>query len=123
MGVNIQITDHRNDSTVIGSGSRPPSPIIAASQIDGWSEQRLVIRGGSSFTERPFAVGGGDCLFNTDSLFCFAGARNVDSVLMILWGFPGAPQENRSGDGWLNSPPSAGSLAGGPISWQITLVV
>jgi hypothetical protein len=84
--MNIQITDHRNDSTVIGSGSRPPSRIIAASQIDGWSEQRLVTRGGTDFTERPFAVGGGDCLFNTDSLFCFAGARNVDSdnTLMVL---------------------------------------
>ena len=124
MGANIQITDGKNVSTVIGSGSRPSKPIIAAGQIVGWTEQSLVIRGGSFFKEMPFSVGGGDCLFNTGSLFCFAGARNDDSdnVLMVLWGFPAAPDEDDSGDGQLNSPPSAGSLVDGPISWQITSV-
>jgi hypothetical protein len=57
MGVNIQITDGKNASTVIGSGSRPPKPIVAAGQIVGWTEQKLVIRGGSFFKEKPFAVG------------------------------------------------------------------
>jgi hypothetical protein len=124
MGVNIQIADAKNASTVFGCGSRPPAPIIAAGQIGGWSEQSLVIRGGSSFNEQPFGVGGGDCLFDTGSLFCFAGAQAADSdnVLMVLWGFPSAPQEDISGNGRLNSPPSAGSLVDGPIAWQITLV-
>lgn len=124
MGVNIQITDGKNALTIIGSGSRPPHPMVAAGQIDGWTEQNLVIRGGSSFNEQPFAIGGGDCLFDTGSLFCFAGAEDTgsDNVLMVLWGFPSALQEDISGNGQLNSPPSAGSLVDGPITWQITLV-
>ncbi len=124
MGVNIQIVDSKNASTVIGSGSGRHVPIIAAGQIDGWIEQSLVIRGGSSFNAQPFAVGGGDCLFDTGSLLCFAGAQDADSdnVLMVLWGFTSAPQGDISGNGQLNSPPSAGSLVDGPITWQITLV-
>lgn len=126
MGINIQITDGKNASTIIGSGSRPPHPIVAAGQIDGWVRQNFVNRGGSSFNELPFAVAGGDCLFDTGSLFCFAGAEDPDTqdnVLMVLWGFPANPQEDISGNGHLNSPPSAGSLVDGPITWLITLVL
>lgn len=124
MGVNIQITDGKNASTIIGSGSRPPHPIVAAGQIDGWVQQNFVNRGGSSFNELPFAVAGGDCVFDTGSLFCFAGAEDTDSdnVLMVFWGFPTAPQAGIAGNGQLNSPPSAGSLVDGPIIWQITFV-
>lgn len=124
MGINIQITDGKNASTIIGSGSRPPHPIVAAGQIDGWVQQNFVNRGGSSFNELPFAVAGGDCLFDTGSLFCFAGAEDTDSdnVLMVLWGFPANPQEDISGSGRLNSLPSAGSLVDGTITWLITLV-
>ena len=101
-----------------------PIPWLLPAKIDGWTEQNLVIRGGSSFNEQPFAIGGGDCLFDTGSLFCFAGAEDTgsDNVLMVLWGFPSALQEDISGNGQLNSPPSAGSLVNEPITWQITLV-
>jgi hypothetical protein len=125
MGVNIQITDGKNASTIIGSGSSRHIPIVAAGQIDGWREQSLVVRGGSSFKEQPFAVGSGDCLFDTGSLFCFVGAEDPDTqdnVVMVLWGFPANPQADISGSGQLNSPPSAGSLVDGPVTWLITLV-
>jgi hypothetical protein len=125
MGVNIQITDGKNASTIIGSGSSRHIPIAASGQIDGWKEQGLVLRGGSSFTQQPFAVGGGDRLFDTGSLFCFAGTEDPDTqdnVVMVLWGFPTNPQEDASGNGQLNAPPSAGSLADGLITWLITLV-
>ena len=35
---------------------------------------------------------------------------------MVLWNFPGKPQEDDSGTGYLNSPPTAGLIAGGAIT-------
>ena len=124
MGANISITDSKGLMTVIGSGRRPPAPITAAGQIVGWTEQSLVFWGSSTFNQAPFAAGGGDCLFDTGSLFCFAGpmSSDADNVLMVLWGFPPSVDVNTVGNGQLNSPPSAGLLVDGPIQWEIVAV-
>jgi hypothetical protein len=102
----------------------PRGSIVAAGLIDFWDDQKLVLSGSTSTQDWPFinGGGGGDCLFNTGSLFCFAGAANnpgFDNVLMVLWNFPVKPQKDDSGNGYLNSPPAAGLIAGGPISWVI----
>lgn len=109
----------------------------AAGLINCWDDQQLVLTGSTTtgFTPTqawPFidGGGGGDCLYNTGSLFFFNGAMNTgaDNVLMVLWSFPVKPQEedgsgNGSGDGYLNSPPATGLIAGGPITWEITSVM
>jgi hypothetical protein len=115
----ITITDDLKASTNIGAGRLPQD----AFQIQGWIEQNHIFFGnaGLSIATSPFAVGGGDCLFDTGSLFCFAGPQNSDSdnVLMVLWGFQLHPASGDQGEGQLNSPPSNGALTGGSISWQI----
>jgi hypothetical protein len=128
MGINIIIADANNVSTVIGVGARGMAPINAASQINGWTAPARIFNGPPDQVpavegQPPFGLGGGDCLFDTGSLFCFAGAQNSnsDNVLMVLWGFPDPPQGSivSSGSGQLNAPPSTGALAGGAISWTI----
>ncbi len=123
MGANIKIQAGQA-ATVIGSGARPPAPIVAAGQIQGWTEQQLVISGNTQIKDSPFAAGGGECLYDTGSLFCFAGAQAPDAsnVLMVLWNFQTAPSAGDTGDGWLNAPPAAGVLANGPISWEIAAI-
>jgi len=82
----ITITDDLKASTKIGAGRLPQN----AFQIQGWIEQNFIFFGNAGLTivTPPFAIGGGDCLFDTGSLFCFAGPQNSDSdnVLMVLWG-------------------------------------
>jgi hypothetical protein len=140
--MNILISDSRGLSTVVGCGALPrgsQAPILNASQIAGWAAgsgavflQLDVLTRGSNpaavqRSERPghsFGIPGGDCLYDTGSLFFFAGPRTPQSnnVLMVLWNFPAHPNSrniviNRSGR--LNVPPSAGVLAGGDIKWEI----
>ena len=70
---------------------------------------------------QPFDIGDGDCLFDTGSLFGFAGSQSAgsDNVLFVLWRFPLHPKSGARGDGPLNDPPSHGALTGGDISWEI----
>ena len=109
---------------------RPSNHLIVAGQIDFWDDQKLVLSGSpgtpnfTSILGWPFTQGaanGGDCLFDTGSLFCFAGRpnRSFDDVMMVLRNFPLKAQEDDTGVGQLNSPPTSGLLAGGPISWVI----
>jgi hypothetical protein len=131
MGLIITITDGGNFQTDMLVGIKPRTSIkkvIAAGQLQFWDESQLVLSGTSttgftSFNSWPFTSGGtgGDCLFNTGSLFCFAGPVNADfdNVLMVLWNFPVKPQTDDEGDGQLNAPPADGLLADGPISWNI----
>jgi hypothetical protein len=142
MGLLITISDGTSQ-TDIRSGIKPRTKIwpmgsiVTAGVINFWDDSQLVLTGSSAtgFTSTqdwPFTDGGGggDCLFNTGSLFCFNGAMNAppDNVLMVLWNFPVKPQAedgsgNGSGDGYLNSPPATGLIAGGPITWEITSVM
>jgi len=126
MGVNIQVTDGQGLFTVIGSGARPSGVILnpTAVQIQGWVETNNVFLPNGSVLQNsaPFNVGGGDCLFDTGSLFCFAGAQNSDSdnVLMVFWAFPLNPNSGDSGQGRLNAPPGSGALTDGFISWEVS---
>jgi len=106
----------------------PKGSIVAAGLIDFWNDFPLVLSGSTSTQDWPFIDGGagGDCLFNSGSLFCFNAAMKAgqNNVLVVLWNFPVKPHEedgsgNGSGNGYLNSPPAAGLIAGGPISWLI----
>jgi hypothetical protein len=123
----IAITDDQNVSTNIGAGALPRGAIIPiqnAFQIQGWVEVNQVQIGGargSTVAAAPFGSGGGDCLFDTGSLFCFDGPQNSDqnNVLMVLWAFQLHPASGDQGNGLLNSPPSSGVLDGGSISWTI----
>ncbi len=122
--MNIQIFDNQNVSSVIGTGALPRGSQItikSAFQIQGWVEGSVVFLGGSAVVADPFGVSGGDCLFDTGSLFCFAGAQNADAdnVMMVLWQFQMHPQSGDSGSGQLNTPPAGGALSGGNISWEI----
>lgn len=121
--MNIIVTDSNGIFTVIGAGSRPPVQNPTAVQIQGWSETNQVFLGNPNapLASAPFSVGGGDCLFDTGSLFCFAGPENsdADNVLMVFWAFPLAPNSGDSGQGQLNSPPAAGALNAGFISWEV----
>jgi hypothetical protein len=132
MGLNITITDSQGLATMIGSGNQSVSlDAPTAAQINGWNEvpqvwilpAPFVNNGSTPIAQAPFSVGGGDCLFDTGSLFCFAGAQDAasDNVLMVLWGFPVKPIPNsgQSGQGQLNAPPAAGMLTGGSISWTL----
>jgi hypothetical protein len=120
----IQITDDLKAQTNISAGSRiRGAPVQNAFQIQGWLEVNGIFfrNAGLSIMIPPFGVGGGDCLFDTGSLFIFAGPQNsdADNVLMVLWGFQLHPASGDQGDGQLNVPPSNGALDGGSISWQI----
>jgi hypothetical protein len=121
--MNILITDQSSFSTVIGCGSRPPGPINSAIQINGWTTKNQVFGPGRGSTQAvpPFSRTGGDCLYDTQSLFCFEGPMNAqtDNVLMVLWGFNLSPQAGHKGEGRLNNPSSAGNLAEGSISWEV----
>jgi hypothetical protein len=133
MGMGITISDGTSQ-TDIDCGKKPRTTVwpkgsvVAAGVLDFWDDQKLVLTGSTAtgFTSTldwPFidGGGGGDCMYNTGSLFCFNGAINTgqDNVLMVLWNFPVKPQQDDSGSGWLNSPPAAGLIAGGPITWLI----
>jgi hypothetical protein len=119
----ITITDDLIASTTIAAGSRPSRPVLNAFQIQGWFENNSIFFGNAGLTivTPPFGIGGGDCLFDTGSLFIFAGPQNADAdnVLMVLWGFQLHPASGDQGDGQLNVPPANGALSGGSISWQI----
>jgi hypothetical protein len=120
----IQITDDLKAQANVSAGSRIPGVQVQnAFQIQGWLEVNGIFFGnaGLSIMIPPFGVGGGDCLFDTGSLFIFAGPQNsdADNVLMVLWGFQLHPTSGDQGDGQLNVPPSNGALDGGSISWQI----
>jgi hypothetical protein len=120
----IQVTDDLKAQANVSAGSRIPGVQVQnAFQIQGWLEVNGIFFGnaGLSIMIPPFAVGGGDCLFDTGSLFIFAGPQNsdADNVLMVLWGFHLHPASGDQGDGQLNVPPSNGALDGGSISWQI----
>ena len=120
----IQITDDLKAQTNISAGSRiRGAPVQNAFQIQGWLEVNGIFFGnaGLSIMIPPFGVGGGDCLFDTGSLFIFAGPQNsdADNVLMVLWGFQLHPASGDQGDGQLDVPPSNGALNGGSIGWQI----
>ena len=133
MGLMITISDGTSQTDILcGKKPRtkvwPKGSIVAAGVIDFWDDQELVLSGSSqtgftSIQDWPFidGGGGGDCLFNTGSLFCFNGPADAgqDNVLMVLWSFPVKPQEDDSGNGYLNSPPADGLIAGGPITWLI----
>jgi len=137
MGLMITISDGTSQTDILcGRKPRtmawPKGTFVAAGLIDFWDDQKLVLSGSTSTQDWPFidGGGGGDCLFNTGSLFCFNGAADTgqDNVLMVLWNFPVKPQEedgsgNGSGNGYLDSPPAAGLIAGGPISWVIWSVM
>jgi hypothetical protein len=119
----IQITDDLKAQTNISAGRIRGAPVQNAFQIQGWLEVNGIFFGnaGLSIMIPPFGVGGGDCLFDTGSLFIFVGPQNsdADNVLMVLWGFQLHPASGDQGDGQLNVPPSNGALDGGSISWQI----
>jgi hypothetical protein len=120
----IQITDDLKAQANVSAGSRIPGVQVKnAFQIQGWLEVNGIFFGnaGLSIMIPPFGVGGGDCLFDTGSLFIFAGPQNsdADNVLLVLWGFQLHPASGDQGDGQLNVPPSNGALDGGSISWQI----
>jgi len=141
--MNILITDSNGLSTIIGVGRLPRSsgspPLTAASQINGWRTPNKVLRvlrrltrgTGSTVadsSERPghaFSVREGGCLFNTGSLFCFAGPRNASgtNVLMVLWQFPASLTGRRSiilrRVGRLLVTSAASTLAAGDITWDI----
>jgi hypothetical protein len=125
--MNIIITDDQTNSAVIGAGRLPRGAglqVQSAFQIQGWIETNNIFLGGpggAAVATQPFAIGSGDCLFDTGSLFCFAGPQNsnADNVLMVLWGFQLHPASGNKGTGQLNSPPSAGALDGGSIGWQV----
>src|ERR1700730_5451184 len=130
MGLLITISDGTSQTDIL-CGRKPRTKVgptgstVAAGLMDFWDDQKLVLSGSSqtgftSIQDWPFidGGGGGDCLFNTGSLFCFNGATAAgqDNVFMVLWNFPVKPQEedgsgNGSGNGYLNSPPSAGLIA------------
>ncbi len=121
---NITVTDSHGVFTVIGSGSRVSGmQNPTALQIQGWLETNQVFVGSPNapLSSDPFGVTSGDCLFDTGSLFCFAGAENsdADNVLMVFWAFPLNPNSGDSGQGQLNSPPATGILSGGFIAWEI----
>jgi len=120
--------------TEIGCGIKPQTAIkrvVAAGQIQYWDQSQFVASQNTGSTpDWPFidAGGGGDCLFNTSSLFCFSGAGDAgqDNVLMVLWNFPVKPTpdpdpDNPQQQGYLNSDylTSQNGLAGGPIFWAI----
>ena len=98
-------------------------PIVAATDINHWIEPSLVVSRDTS-NKGPFEIGGGDCLFKGTTLFFFAGARNAPSgnLLMLLFIFPVMPKAGSSGFGTLNSPPAAGKLVGGDITWEIRFI-
>jgi hypothetical protein len=86
----IQITDDLKAQANVSAGSRIPGVQVQnAFQIQGWLEVNGIFFGnaGLSIMIPPFGVGGGDCLFDTGSLFIFAGPQNsdADNVLMVLW--------------------------------------
>ncbi len=105
--MNILITDSNAQSVAIGVGRKSQkSPIMRAAQITGWKEARL--------QPTPFGFPrGGDALFDTASLFCFAGAKNaiLSNVVMVLWGFLAIPQTGDIGTGVLNAPPATGKAS------------
>lgn len=82
-----------------------------------------------AFKVQPFAfafgakVVDGSCLFDTGSLFVFAGPMNADAdnVVVVLWGFPSNPDDGDTGDGQLFKPPAAGPLEAGAITWELGL--
>jgi hypothetical protein len=120
--MNIQIIDSTNTGTVIGAGANARGmKIVSANQIVGWVASSQVQQGGGSIVTPPFGSSGGDCLFDTGSLFCFDGTQNSDSdnVLMVLWRFPVHPKSGTTGGGQLNAPPASGMIAGGDIRWRI----
>lgn len=120
--------------TEIGCGIKPQTAIkrvVAAGQIQYWDQSQFVASPNTGSTpDWPFidGGGGGDCLFNTGSLFCFNGAVDAgqDNALMVLWNFPVKPvpdsdPDNPQQQGYLNSQylTAQNGLAAGPIFWAI----
>jgi hypothetical protein len=121
---NIIVTDSNGVFTVIGSGSRVSGlQNPTAVQIQGWVEtnQVFLANPNAPMAAAPFAVGSGDCLYDTSALFCFAGPQNsdADNVLMVFWVFPLNPNSGDTGQGQLNAPPSSGAMTGGLVTWEV----
>jgi hypothetical protein len=105
--------------------------VVAAGQIQYWDQSRFVASPNTGSTpDWPFIAGGGggDCLLDSGTVFCFAGAANPgsDNVLIAQWNFPVKPvpdpdPDNPQQQGYLNSQylTSQNGLAAGPIFWAI----
>ena len=138
MSATIIITDSQGSSVLIAAGMKQirSAPIVNAFSLQGWKEYPNVFqaleqltRSGPNAVEYitdggsaadAFGIPGGDCQFDTGSLFCFNGPRAAtgDNVLMVLWNFRLHPKTGDHGSGRLNAPPANGVLAGGEIDWE-----
>jgi hypothetical protein len=133
---NIIITDSQGFSVLIGAGMKNHTPTVNAFSLQGWKETPNVFRAlqeltrsgpnpvnyitDGGFAADAFGIPGGDCMFDTGSLFFFNGpiADTGDNVLMVLWQFRLNPKAGDHGSGQLNAPPANGVLAGGEIDWE-----
>jgi hypothetical protein len=120
--MNIIITDSTGAITVIGAGAAVSrKKITEATQIEGWKATNHVRKGGKDNEAAPFGAAGGECLYDTSALFCFAGAKNKEqtNVLLVLWSFPARPTTRFTGRGQLSVTIATGMMAQGAITWEI----
>jgi hypothetical protein len=138
------ITDSKGMSAFLITGAAPRGSAVKpvnTAQLGAWIAQKQVFHALLRLTRnpderdiwvswkhvrtiQPFGIDEGECLYDTKSLFSYAGKRGKDSgnVLMVLWSFPEKLQARKRGHGRLNPGPAAGGLVDGDITWDIVAV-
>src|SRR5262245_14383160 len=63
-----------------------PKPLRSLTRGD--DQPDIWVSWSSAEDKAPFGAGLGECLYDSGSLFFFAGTRLAGNVMMVLWGFP-----------------------------------
>ena len=72
----------------------------------------------SQEAKAPLGAREGECLYDTNSLFCYDGARSGRKVAMVLWKFALNPKPGDFGQGRLMA---GATMSAGDIYWEIII--